>query len=262
MPEGDTIYRTAARLRPVLQGQTVTAARARDAGLAAETLVQRTVQSVEARGKHLLIHLENGLAIHSHLGMHGAWHVYVRSEAWQKPERLAALTIEVPEVVCVCFNPKTLELLTAAQLQRHPHISRLGPDLLADAFDEAEVLRRFRVHNAAPIGEAVMNQTIVCGIGNVYKSEVLFLTHVDPFCRVADLSDDRIVQIVRTAREWLSRNLSGSPRRTRFGLDGQRLWVYGRNGKPCFVCGERIQLRRQGDLGRTTTWCPRCQRGG
>jgi endonuclease-8 len=242
-----------------LQRQVILAARGRWLGPAAESLVQHAIASIEARGKHLLIHLDNGHTVHSHLGMHGAWHVYATGEAWQKPERQAALVIEVPDAVCVCFNPKTLELLTAAQLRRHPHLSRLGPDLLAATIDEAEVLRRFRVHNAAPIGEAVMNQTIICGIGNVYKSEVLFLARINPFHAVADLSDEQILQIVTTASDWMRRNLTGSPRRTRFGLDGQRLWVYGRSGQPCFACGEPIQLRRQGDLGRTTFWCPHCQ---
>ena len=259
MPEGDTIFWTAARLRPLLQGQTILAARSRVPGLAADALVQRTVQSVEARGKHLLIGLDNRSTIHSHLGMHGAWHVYARGETWQKAEWQAALVVEVPGAVCVCFHPQILELLTAAQLQRHAHLSQLGPDLLGDNIEEAEVLRRFRGHNPIPIGEAVMNQTIVCGIGNVYKSEVLFIARVHPFQTVGTLSDEQILQIVRTAIECMQRNLDGYPRRTRLGLSGGRTWVYGRQGKRCFVCGEPIRLRRQGELGRTTCWCPRCQ---
>jgi endonuclease-8 len=259
MPEGDTIFRTATRLRPLLQGQTIVAAGGSVADFSVDSLIGRTVTSVEARGKHLLIHTDDSRTVHSHLGMHGAWHVYRPGEAWQKAERLAALVIETAETVCVCFNPKLLEMLTATRLRRHPHLSRLGPDLLAECLDVEAILQRFRVHDPTPIGEAVMNQTIVCGIGNVYKSEVLFLTEVNPFVAVAELSDEILAQIVHSAKIWMTKNLDRSPRQTRFGLDGTRLWVYGRSGKTCFACGQRIRVSRQGDLGRTTFWCPGCQ---
>ncbi len=276
MPEGDTLFRTAARLRPILEGRRIEAASAREAELQASSLVDRTVTSVQSCGKHLLIRLDDSRTIHSHLGMHGSWHVYGKGEAWKKSERLAGLVIEVEACpsdsdsstvdaspragVCVCFNPKTLELLSETQLRRHPHLSRLGPDLLGGDLDMDEVVRRFRVHDTTPIGQAVMNQTIVCGIGNIYKSEVLFMTRVNPFCPVAELSDEDIVRIVNSARKWLRINaVGGYPRRTRSGLDGARLWVYGRGGRACFRCRSRIRVRRQGDLGRTTFWCPRCQ---
>jgi endonuclease VIII len=259
MPEGDTIFRTATRLRPILVACTIEAARARDPSFPAGTLVGRAFAAVEARGKHLLMHLDDERTIHSHLGMHGSWHWYPPGEPWQKDRRLAALVVEIPGSVCVCFLPKVLQLLSADQLRRHPHLSHLGPDLLAEQVADAEVLRRFRVHDRTPIGEAVMNQSIVAGIGNVYKSEVLFLTRTNPLTPVGQLSDEQVLSIAHTARQWLAKNLSGAPRRTRSALDGQKLWVYGRSGRPCFVCGQRIQLRRQGDLGRTTYWCPGCQ---
>lgn len=259
MPEGDTIYRTAARLRPLVEGQLITAARSRDSTLPVESLVGRSFSAIESRGKHLLQHIDDGRTLHSHLGMHGSWHIYRPGQPWQKPEKWAALAIEVPETVCVCFSPKTLELLSETQLRRHPHISRLGPDLLDEGFDYDEALARFRIHNVMPIGQAVMNQTIVCGIGNVYKSEVLFLSRTDPFVPVAQLSDDEVVKIVKLAIDLMSKNLVDYPRRTRFGLDRQNHWVYGRRGKPCFVCRSRIRISRQGDLGRTTYWCPKCQ---
>jgi endonuclease-8 len=263
MPEGDTIFRTAARLRPVLVGGSIQAARARQRAFPADSLIGRVFTAVEARGKHLLMHLDDGRTIHSHLGMHGSWHLYRIGEAWQKDRRWAALILEIPDIVCGCFSPQVLQLLSADQLRRHPHLAQLGPDLLAEQVDDAELLRRFRVHDGAPIGEAVMNQTIVSGIGNVYKSEVLFLTRTNPWTTVGCLSDAQILGIAQTARHWLAKNLSGAARRTRSSLDGQRLWVYGRSGKPCFVCGRPIELRRQGDLGRTTYWCAQCQaRGG
>jgi endonuclease VIII len=259
MPEGDTIFRTAARLRPVLEGRCIDAADCRVPQLGADALAGRVIAAVEARGKHLLIHLDDGRVIHSHLGMHGAWHIYRLGQPWQKPARQAALCLRVPETECVCFNPKTLELLSETAFRRHPHLHRLGPDLLADKLDEAEVLRRFRTGPLRPIGEAVMDQTIVCGIGNVYKSEVLFLCRIDPFVAVGQLGDDRLVELIQCARQLMSKNLRGDPRRTRFRLDGERVWVYGRAGKACFTCGAPVQIRRQGDLGRTTFWCPACQ---
>jgi endonuclease-8 len=191
--------------------------------------------------------------------MHGSWHLYQPGEPWRQDRRQAALMIELPSCVCICFSPKVLQLLSADQLRRHVHLTRLGPDLLAEQVDEAEVLRRFRAHDPTPIGEAVMNQSIVAGIGNVYKSEILFLTRTNPLVPVGRLSDEQILKIAQTARRWMAKNLTGYPRRTRSALDGQRLWVYGRSGKPCFECGQLIQLRRQGDLGRTTYWCPQCQ---
>ena len=259
MPEGDTIFRTAARLRPVLVGRRIEAVRARDPAFPAATLIERAVADVEARGKHLLMHLDDQRTIHTHLGMHGSWHLYQPGEPWSKDRRLAALVLEVPNCVCICFSPKVLQLLSADQLRRHAQLARLGPDLLGRQVDDAEVLRRFRLHDPTPIGEAVMNQSIVAGIGNVYKSEILFLTQTNPLIPVGRLSDEQILKIAQTARQWMAKNLAGYPRRTRSALDGQRLWVYGRNGKPCFECGQLIAVRRQGDLGRTTYWCPQCQ---
>jgi endonuclease-8 len=259
MPEGDTIFRTAVTLRPVLCGNTILSVASRLPPVPAERLAHRCVASIEARGKHLLMHLDSGDTIHSHMGMTGSWHVYRPEQPWQKPERLAALTLRLDACSCVCFTPSTLELLTATALRRHPHLSRLGPDLLAANVDEGDVLHRFRVHNSAAIGAAVMNQTIASGIGNVYKSEILFLTHIDPFRRVHELTDAQLRSVIRTAVQLMSRNLEGYPRRTRFGRDGGKHWVYGRHGKPCFVCGAQVRLRRQGDLGRSTYWCPQCQ---
>jgi endonuclease-8 len=261
MPEGDTIYRTAARLRPVLQGQAIVAAAGNQPACEPSTLVGRTVREVEARGKHLLIHLDDRRAIHSHLGMHGAWHLYRPGQPWTKPQRWAALTLEVPAAVCVCFSPKTLELLTAAGLERHPQLTKLGPDLLAAHVDVVHVVQRFRAQPDRPVGEAVMDQTVVCGIGNVYKSELLFLCRLDPFQAIRQISDEDLVRLIERAIHWMSRNLEGHPRQTRFGLDGPKHWVYGRSGQPCFECGTRIAVRRQGDLGRTTYWCPQCQGG-
>jgi endonuclease-8 len=259
MPEGDTIYRSAVRLRPALEGGRISQARLRDRQFEPERIVGATVTAVEARGKHLLKHLSIGGAIHSHMGMTGSWHIYRPGEPWRKPAHYAALELTVGELAVVCFSPKLLELLTADQLRRHVHLQRLGPDLLAADFDVPAAVARFRQHDAAPLGEAVMNQTIVCGIGNVYKSDLLFLLGFDPFAPVERFSDAELAALVERARRLMRRNLSGAPRQTRFQGDGRRVWAYGRAGQACYKCGAVIQLRRQGEAGRTTCWCPECQ---
>lgn len=259
MPEGDTIHRTAFRLRSTIEQQRIRAAETRDRQIQAGTLVDHRIEAVEARGKHLLITLDDQRVLHSHMGMTGSWHLYQPGEAWRKPERRAAIWCTFDAAVAVCFTPKTLELLTHTAFRRHAYLQRLGPDLLNTHFDSEEALRRFRVHARMPIGEAVMNQTILSGIGNVYKSEVLFITRFCPFKPVAEFDDDQLHTILTTARDLMFRNLDGYPRTTRFALDRQRKWVYSRQGKPCLRCGTPISMRRQGDLGRSTYWCPSCQ---
>ena len=231
----------------------------RDRQFEPERVVGATIARVEARGKHLLMHLSVGGAIHSHMGMTGSWHIYRPGEPWRKPTHYAALELELAELVAICFSPRLLELLTADQLRRHPHLIRLGPDLLAAEFDVADAVARFRARDALPLGEAVMNQTIVCGIGNVYKSDLLYLMRFDPFAPVARYSDAELAAMLEKGRRLMRLNLSGHPRQTRFQGDGRRVWVYGRSGQACYKCGGRIQLRRQGEAGRTTCWCPECQ---
>jgi endonuclease-8 len=259
MPEGDTIFRTATTLRPHLEQRVIEAATAERHDLKPESLGGHAVASIEARGKHLLMHLDDGRAIHSHMGMTGSWHAYGHGEPWRKPEKNAHLQLKTADTMIVCFTPKLLELLTHNELRAHPWLARLGPDMLASAFDEAETLQRFRFRNDLPIGEAVMNQTIVCGIGNIYKSEVLFITRTDPFVRVDKLTDEVLLTILRKARSLMMSNRGTSARRTRMRGDGSNFWAYGREGEACFECGETIVIRRQGDLGRTTYYCPNCQ---
>lgn len=259
MPEGDTIFRIAVTLRPVLEGRQIVDVYSRDRSDDVERLAGDQVRSVEARGKHLLIHFAGGKSLHSHLGMSGSWHVYNSGETWQKPRTRAAIALHLEDSTAVCFSPKTLELLSAAELRRHRYLNRLGPDLLASHFDHGEVVRRFRVHNSMPIGQAVMNQTIVCGIGNVYKSELLFLMRMNPESLVSQFSDQQLVALLGKARDLMTRNLTGYVRQTRFAVDGKKKWVYGRSGQPCLTCGATIELIRQGDLGRTTYFCPNCQ---
>jgi endonuclease-8 len=153
-----------------------------------------------------------------------------------------------------------VELLTETAIKHHPVLSELGPDLLKDTFDWEEVLLRLRSRNEIPIGEALMRQHILAGIGNVYKSEVLFLCKANPFASVYTYSDYDLKTIVFKARELLMQNIQGKMRKTRNSLDKQRYWVYERSGLPCRKCGRKIQMRRQGIDGRSTYWCPNCQK--
>jgi endonuclease VIII len=259
MPEGDTIHRSAQRLRQALGGQLVSAVDSGSGGPQVPRLAGCRVERIEARGKHLLIWFEGSQVLHTHMGMTGSWHLYRPGEAWRKPVHRARVHLEVPGWSAVCFTPKTLEWLTPAAVRAHPHLSRLGPDLLANPLDEGEILRRLRSANRLPVGEAIMNQTLLCGVGNVYKSEVLFLERRSPFLRLEQLGDQALLRLVHRASRCLRSNLEGRPRTTRFSHDGPRLWVYGRSGEPCFRCGTTIRMRRQGDLGRSTYWCADCQ---
>ena len=259
VPEGDTIHRTAVTLRKVLPGCIIEATEGWPDRIDYQSLVGATVDDVEARGKHLLVQLHDGRVIHGHSGMTGSWHVYAPGQPWSKPTRRAALVLRTSHAVVVFFNPKLLELLSPHALRRHRWLQQLGPDLLARHIDYDLIVARFRKRDTLPLGEAVMNQAICSGIGNVYKSELLFLMNLDPFAPVAAVANDKLRDLLELARELLEFNLQGPKRTTRFEGDGGRLWVYGRRGEPCYLCGRTIQLSRQGDAGRTTYWCPECQ---
>lgn len=267
MPEGDTLRRTADGLRPFLVGRIVTAARASLPGPRAELLVGTTIDVVEAVGKNLLIRFDSGLEVRTHLGLHGSWHRYRTGERWRRAASRARLVIEVPGAVAVCFDAPTVELFERRSEEVHPVLAALGPDLLADDFDAAEARRRLRLPSRAgvAVAEALVDQRALAGIGNVYKSETLFVERVDPFARVSDLDDATLDRLVATARRLLAAN---ADRRTaparRMTTDGPAaragsLWVYGRAGRPCRRCGGPIASRRHGNPPRTAYWCPACQ---
>jgi endonuclease-8 len=180
VPEGDTIFKTAAALRPLLVGRNVLKASARQPGPQIQRVVGSTVLSVEPIGKHMVIRFSNGLALHTHLRMNGAWHRYAPGERWRKPAWQARVVLEVPEHVVVCFNAPVAELMDDRAVGLHPAIDALGPDLLSDDFDAAEAFRRLRARSEMEIAEALLDQRALAGIGNVYKSEVLFLQAVHP----------------------------------------------------------------------------------
>jgi endonuclease VIII len=279
MPEGDTLYRTAAGLRPHLVGRRVLAARGRIPGPRTERIVGATVTAVDALGKNLLIRFDNGLELRTHLRMHGSWHRYAPGEPWRRPAARAVLILEVEGSVAVCFDAPTIELIEIRAEALHPPLGALGPDATADTFDRTEALRRLRTPERAarPIGEALLDQRALAGIGNVYKSEVLWIERVSPFAAVGELDDATLGRLVDRARALLLANRDtvdrvttgpaggGAATAAAPGLRpsrGGRHWVYGRTGRPCRRCGALVRSRAHGDLPRVTYWCPTCQAGG
>jgi endonuclease VIII len=269
MPEGDTLLRTATGLRPYLVGRAVTAARANGPGAVPQVqrLVGQRIESVEAQGKNLLIRFDGGLEVRTHLRMHGSWHRYRPGERWRRPAARARLVLEVPGAVAVCFDAPVVELFETRSEALHPSLSSLGPDLLDPGFDAAEARRRLRDPSRAmtEIGVALVDQRALAGIGNVYKSEVLWIERVSPFRAVGDLDDEALDRLVATARRLLVANVAPGHGPERVTTAGDRgapgpLYVYRRTGRPCRRCRTAIRSIQQGrELPRTTYWCPTCQ---
>ena len=273
MPEGDTLARTADGLRPHLVGRRVSAARARVPGPAISRIVGATVTEVLSLGKNLLIRFDNGLEVRTHLRLRGTWHRYRPGEPWRRAPGRASLVLEVPGAVAVAFDVPVVELLEQRAERLHPPLGGLGPDLLDPNVDIAEARRRLRAprREERTIAEAITDQRAVAGLGNVYKSEILWLERVSPFASVADLDDGTLDRLLETGRRLLVSNAQrsrGPARVTTAGPDAQRrdpraggdsVWVYRRAGRPCRRCGTLIRAARQGDLPRTTYWCPACQ---
>lgn len=261
MPEGDTLHRTAHTLERVLGQQRLVRVRASVPALAEAELAGHVVESVSAQGKNLLIRFDDGRVLHTHLKMRGSWHVYRPAERWLLPEHQARVVLEVADALAVCFSAPTVRLLAPNQAALDPYLSGLGPDLIPDSFDEARAVTGLQQLAELSIGEAIMKQTALAGVGNIYKSETLFVCRVDPFRRVATLEREALTVIVQSARELLRQNAKpgSAPRTTSTGQPGARYWVYRRSGRACRVCGTIVRMRRQGALHRSTYYCPRCQ---
>ena len=263
MPEGDTLWRAARTLHAALGGQVVIGFRARSPAVAGSArrfrVVGDTIARVDAQGKHLLVHFARGAALHTHLGMRGSWHLYRPGSRWRRPEHEARAVIETARAVAVCFAAPTVELLSPAARGAHPQLRTLGPDVVSPAFEAAPAIARLRARPDLEIADALLDQTAVSGIGNIYKSETLFLCGVDPFAAVAVLDDATLAGLVRTAERLMKRNAAPAPRRTTPIGSGTRVWVYERAGRPCRRCGSVLLMRRHGRWGRSTYWCPRCQ---
>ena len=255
MPEGDTIHRTAATLRTVLEGrelQRFEAPRVRGRAPAAGS----RIAAVEARGKHLLIHFGDGAVLHSHMRMTGSWHTYRTGEPWRRHASRARIVIETPSSVAVCFDAPVIELLDAPGVARHPQLRALGPDLCVPAPDIDEALRRMDAADpATPIGVALLDQRVASGVGNVYRSEVMWACRVNPFLPLAGVDPARRRALLVTAARMLRANLSSRRRETVPG----GLAVYDRAGRPCHCCASAIRTRRLGEQARSVWWCPGCQ---
>jgi endonuclease-8 len=255
VPEGDTIFRSATVLRRALAGRPLIgfdAPRVRPEPFHEGT----TVTTVEARGKHLLIGFDDGRVLHTHMQMSGSWHVYGPSARWRRPQAQMRVRIDVPDATAVCFNAPVVELLRERDLARHPRLAALGPDLCSPQVDLDEVIRRLaRTPGSTEVGIALLDQRIACGIGNVYKSEVLFAGRVDPFAPLSSLGEGERRSLYDTAGRMLRANLDGGRRTTAPG----GLAVYGKARRPCPRCGTPIASRRQGEAARATYWCPSCQ---
>lgn len=259
MAEGDTLVRIARKLRPVMLETEVSAARApnRRSPLhrGAERFESRVAERIETRGKHLLIHFSGGLSLHSHLGMNGTWRVD-RGDGFGRSETSAWLLLELSPggegrpVRIAQFGGPTLRAGPPASLANDPRIARLGPDILAPAFDPVAAAGRLRSW-PGPIGVALLDQQLVCGIGNIFKSEGCFEAGIDPLREADSLTEEEAVRVLDVIRRQMETAVETGHRPGR---------VYRRTGRPCPRCGAAtIRPVRQGDDARSTWFCPACQ---
>lgn len=259
MPEGDTLHRTATTLRVALADRPLTEVRAAVDAVAYAGLSGLVVTDVTTHGKHLYIHFADGRSLRTHLRMTGSLHVYRPGERWQKPAWQMRYVLTNADYEVVCFAAPDVKMLRPGEATAHA--ATLGPDLLAPVFDAELATRHLAALGPMPIAEALLVQQAVAGIGNVYKSEVLFIRRTSPFVPAGALGADALGALLATARKLMMANLQGGPRRTRGG-PGEPHWVYARAGRPCLVCGESILVRRQGPDARSTYFCARCQAVG
>ena len=256
MPEGDTIHYAARRIRPLVVGLIPEIAhphpRLRGERWR-EKLAGRAVARVDAHGKHLFVHFEGDLAIHSHLRMTGSWGTYRDGQRWRRAHGRAWLVLRTVEGEAVQFDGPVLELLTESRTRFDRRLAMLGPDILAPELDEQGFLRRLRADDPVrPIGDALLDQRTIAGIGNLWKCEGCFAARVDPWRPAGQVSDGEALAIVRATR----------PKMQQSALDGMQdahRVVYGQAGRPCPRCGTAIRSRGQGDDNRLTYWCEGCQ---
>lgn len=275
MPEGDTIFRTARTLGRALAGKPVTAFRSTYPNLARvhddTPLTGQLVDRVESRGKWLLIHFSGGATLATHMLMSGSWHIYRHGERWQRPHQHMRIVIENSDYIAVGFTVPVAEMHTAETLARHAKLPAPASDVLKQEFNTAAVTRRMMARGSEDIADVLLNQSVLAGVGNEFKSEICFVTGIHPFCKVSALSAAQIEAVITASQKLVAANIledcgdtivtyGGRHRRTTNASDPTaRVWVYGRAGEPCRRCAEPVRRRTQGPHARTTFWCPRCQ---
>lgn len=258
MPEGDTIHYAANRIRPVLEGQVPDSIETPHPRFGAdrwpERLGGRAVESVTAHGKHLFLRFEGDLTIHSHLRMTGSWGVFAPGRRWHRARRRAWLIITRADTQVVEFDGPILELITEQRRRFDRRLAMLGPDILAPELDEGTFLKRLREDDPTrPIGDALLDQRTIAGIGNLWKCEACFGTQISPWRRTADVTDEEALALVRWARPRMQES-------ARTGMQDKWKVIYRTQGRPCPRCGTIVQERGQWDDNRPTMWCPGCQR--
>lgn len=261
MPEGDALFRFAAKLRGPLEGKVIRAARSHGPGPVprVDKIIGQTCTGVRSQGKNMLISFENGLALRGHLRLYGTWHVYKPGEPWTRPEREARLVLEVDDAVVVNFSAPVIELVEERSLGYHTPVANLGPDLLDDAFDIDEALVRLRhpTREMLTIGDAIMDQRAVAGVGNIWKNESLFHARMNPWRRVGELTDDELLLLLGKAQSLLRASVGKEN-----ALEMKHrptMYAYMRGGQPCRRCHTRLRTAPQGVDMRHTAWCPKCQ---
>jgi endonuclease-8 len=261
MPEGDSIHRLAREIGRAFVGREITAFEGHVfSDETARSLVGRSVIAVDAQGKNLLVRFDDGRLLHVHLRMLGRLRFERPRSAFYAPRRgRPQVRLAVKGAAIVGSRIPVLRLLSEERAKRD--LAGLGPDLLRDDWDDVEAMRRLHAEGARAIAEALLLQRVAAGIGNIYKSETLFLEGVDPRAKVSSLSDERLRALLFRASSLLRKNVGPGPRTTRASIAGPKVWVYGRDREPCFRCGTTIVRVRQGFApGRSTYFCPSCQK--
>lgn len=275
MPEGDTIFRTARTLERALAGRVLTGFQSTDARLLRcnddAPFAGQTVTQVESRGKWLLIHFSGGGILVTHMLMNGSWHIYRPGERWHKPHAQMRIVLENSEYLAVGFQIPVIEMHTANSIKRNRRIPTPTHDVLSEAFDSVAAVEALLERKDEAIADLLLDQRILAGVGNEFKSEICFIARVNPFEPVAALGRGRAEKIVATAQKLLHANVleeskeraftyRGAWRRTTHASDPhEHAWVYERAGQPCRRCGRPVECRLQGANARLTFWCPQCQ---
>ncbi len=259
MPEGDTIHRAASALRTALVSHAVHHfAAPRNPG--PPPTIGSVVEGVHSHGKHLEVTFDDGVVLHTHMRMTGSWHLYRTGERWRRPERQVRAVIEVPDWVAVCFNAPVVETYRMRDPRRHPGRGSLGPDLCDVGADLEECVRRLQRYPDpdTTIAEVMLDQRVLCGVGNVYRCEVLWACELSPFAPIGELDHRELCELVEVSARLLRANLNRVERITLTTHPGG-LAVYGRHHQRCPRCGDTVSVRRWGEQARLLYWCSGCQ---